>query len=342
MEIFLKHHLILKKIISCYIKYQIGNLKIMLNFTTQTMNEIIDILKDKLSLLEPKDIVEFEVVNPDIVDSTYAGNVVIADGFEHIYRGYKAWVDLAQILNCRFLTPTVETPSLIMIRFQKLNSDYSFHKNIKNKEEKYGSKSIFSKIHKNEEPSFVHYYREALKNVKIDKRLKILNLGVNSGDEFELIKEYSSNFENLELTGIDYCYSAIDEATHKFLKCGNISFYKHDINDLESLNLGKFDLIISIGTLQSSNLDFNPLFMSIVQNQLKKSGAMILGFPNCRWVDGEMIYGARVKNYAYPEKSLLFKDAVFCKKYLQQKKFRVTLTGKDYLFLTATSIRKEK
>ena len=28
------------------------------------------------------------------------------------------------------------------------------------------------------------------------------------------------------------------------------------------------------------------------------------------------------------------------KKYLQQKKFRVTVTGKDYIFMTATSIRK--
>ncbi len=312
----------------------------MLSFTTQKMNEIIDVLQEKVALIEPKDIMEFEVLNPDIVDSTYAGNIVTANGFDHIYRGYKAWNDLAEILYCRMLTPNTESPSLIILRFQKLCDD-SFHKDAEDKEQKYGSNSIFSKIHKMEEPAFVYHYKQALKYVKIDKRLKILNLGVNSGDEFELIRECSSNFNNLELTGIDYCYSAIDEATHKFLRSANVSFYKHDINDLESLNLGKFDLIISIGTLQSSNLEFNPLFMSIVQNQLKKNGAMILGFPNCRWIDGEMIYGARVKNYPYPEKSLLFKDAIFCKKYLQQKKFRVTLTGKEYLFLTATSIRKD-
>ncbi|MEA2019584.1 MAG: methyltransferase, partial [Campylobacterota bacterium] len=40
------------------------------------------------------------------------------------------------------------------------------------------------------------------------------------------------------------------------------------------------------------------------------------------------------------EMSNLYKDVNFCKKYLQQKKFRVTITGKDYIFLTATSIRK--
>ena len=191
-----------------------------------------------------------------------------------------------------------------------------------------------------EEPSFFHYYKQALENVKLNKRLRILNLGVNSGDEFELISELAQDFDNLELIGIDYCDSAIQIAKTKFKNMKNISFYTHDITDLKSLGLGTFDLIISIGTLQSSNLDFNPLFMSIVQNQLNKDGAMILGFPNCRWLDGAMIYGAYAKHYSFSEMSNVYKDVVFCKKYLQQKKFRVSITGREYIFLTATSIRK--
>jgi hypothetical protein len=78
--------------------------------------------------------------------------------------------------------------------------------------------------------------------------------------------------------------------------------------------------------------------MDVVQNRLKRDGAMILGFPNCRWIDGEMIYGAMMKNYSFSEMSNLYKDVNFAKKYLQQKKFRVTITGKDYIFVTATSI----
>ena len=307
-----------------------------MHFITHSMLEIITILKERLNSIEPKKILNFDVLNPDITTSTYSGNIIKINNEDYIYRGYKAWVDLAQILHCRMLTPLMISEHIVTIRFEKLNSD-SFHQKTISKEQKYGSNSIFSKIHKMQEPSFLHYYTQALKNVHIDKRLKILNLGVNSGDEFEVIKHYSTNFKNLELVGIDYCSSAIQEAKEKF-NDKNITFYTHDINDLSSLNLGRFDLIISIGTLQSSNLDFNPLFMSIVQNHLKKDGAMILGFPNCRWVDGEMIYGARVKNYPFSEMGLLYKDAIFCKKYLQQKKFRVTLTGKDYIFLTATKI----
>ena len=312
----------------------------MLNFKTATMSQIIDILEKQIDSIKAKEIVEFEVINPDKCSSTYSGNFVTLDNEEYIYRGYKEWVDLAQTLHCKMLTPLALSKNSIAIRFEKLNADDSFHKAIIDKEEKYGLTSIFSQIHKNEEPSFLHYYKQALLNANVSRRHRILNLGVNSGDEFDAIINYAENFKDLELVGIDYCSSAIKSAQERFKKYPNITFYTHDINALASLNLGEFDLIISIGTLQSSNLDFNPLLMSIVQNHLSKNGAMILGFPNCRWIDGEMVYGARVKNYPFSEMGLLYKDVIFCKKYLQQKKFRVTITGKDYIFLTATSIRK--
>ncbi len=312
---------------------------LMYKFTTQSMFEILQLLQNKIDAMDAKEIVAFKVLNPDIATSAYAGTAITVDNNEYIYRGYKAWVDLAQILQCKMLTPLVQSQNLVTIRFVKLNAEESFHKSLD--AEKYGSSSEFSQIHKNEEPAFLAHYLRALKNVTINKRTRVLNLGVNSGDEFEVIQKYASNFENMELIGIDYCASAIEKAKNKFSANKNISFIVYNINDLNALNLGTFDLIISIGTLQSSNLEFNPLFMNIVQNYLKKDGAMILGFPNCRWIDGEMVYGAKAKHYPFSEMSNLYKDAVFCKKYLQQKKFRVTLTGKEYIFLTATSIRKD-
>jgi len=310
----------------------------MLKFQKETLVQIITTLEVKFTSLDAKEIQEFEVLNPDFCTSTYTGNVVLINDEEYIYRGYKTWVDLAQTLHCRMLTPIVSSSNTVIIRYEKLNADDSFHQSIVDKEEKYGTESIFSEIHKNEESAFIVHYLKSLQNASINQRMRVLNLGVNSGDEFEVIQKYATNFKNLELIGIDYCPSVINAAKDRFKESKNISFYTHNINDLASLNLGKFDLIISIGTLQSSNLEFNPLFMSIVQNQLKRSGAMILGFPNCRWIDGEMIYGARVKNYPFSEMGLLYKDVIFCKRYLQQKKFRVTITGKDYIFVTATSI----
>ena len=287
----------------------------MIKFKDENLYTKLDILQKEFSKLKAKEILEFEIQHPD----------------------YKVLVDIGQIYYCRMLTPKIINENTIIAIYEKLNKNESFHKDTKD-EEKYGVNSTFASIKKNEQASFLYYYKQALKNVNINKRTKILNLGVNSGDEFEVIKNYASNFENLELLGIDYSKSAIDEAKNNF-KQNNVSFICANINELDKLNLEEFDLIITIGTLQSSNIEFNIVFQDIVQKYLKKTGAMILGFPNCRWIDGEMIYGAKAKNYQFPESSLLYKDVMFCKKYLQQKKYRVTITGKDYIFLTATSIR---
>ena len=311
----------------------------MNKFTNQSMYDITNILKKDYEIPK-KDIIEFEVINPDLYSSKYSGEIVCLNNIEYIYRSYKAWVDLSQKMYCRMLTPMFASEQTVIIRFEKLNLEDSFHKVKLEKEEKYGANSTFSFINKNEEPEIMLTYLEALKNVKIEEKTRVLNLGINSGEEFELIYKYCKNFKNIEFVGIDYCQSAITLAKEKFKENDNVSFYSHDINNLEELSLGEFDLIISIGTLQSSNLEFNKIFMKIVQSYLKKEGSLILAFPNSRWIDGEIIYGAKAPNYSFSEMSILFKDAYFCKKYLQQKKFRVTLTGKYYIFLTATSIRK--
>ena len=309
----------------------------MKTFTNQTMLEITSYLESELKNDIKK--VEFCALNPDLTSNSYAGKRINIENETYIYRGYKAWTDLAQLLFCKMLTPVVIDENLVKICFTKLNLQTSFHKTKKG-EEKYGVESEFFEINKNEEPAFLLTYKKALTNVKVENKKQILNLGINSGDEFELIKQilHVESFKQMNLVGIDYCASAISFAKERFKEDRNINFFVHDINNLETLNLKKSDLIISIGTFQSPNIDFKKFFMSLIQNYLTKDGAIILGFPNCRWIDGEMIYGAKIPNYEMSEMSNLYKDVVYCKKYLQQKKFRVTITGKDYIFLTATKI----
>ena len=306
-------------------------------FINESMYEIAETLKQSL---QKRESVSFEVINPDCAKSAYAGQKIEIEGLHYVYRGYKAWTDLAELLFCRMLTPSLKDGNRVEITFEKLNREASFHKNLSS-DEKYGVESTFFQINKHEEPAFLLPYQHALQNVKIQNRKRVLDLGVNSGDEFQLIKELLTEqaYSELELVGIDYCASAISYAQQRFPE-KNVRFIEHDINHLDDLALGRFDLIISIGTFQSPNIAFKPFFMSLVQNHLTDEGAMILGFPNCRWIDGEMIYGAKVPNYSYSEMGVLYSDVIYCKKYLQQKKFRVTLTGKDYVFLTATKIRK--
>jgi len=310
---------------------------ILKTFTIESMTEILTWANESL---KESDTVAFEVLNPDILRGTYAGERVTIEEKSYLYRGYKAWSDLGEILFCRLLTPTIASAHTVQIIYEKLDLSDSFHHSDA-KEEKYGVESRFAALHKNEEPAFLSPYLRALRSVHVGEKKRILNLGINTGDEFDLIRQILSHEEylNLELIGIDHSQTAIDHARERFTE-GNATFYVHDINNLASLELGKFDLIITIGTLQSPGIDFKLLFMKLVQEYLTPNGAMILGFPNCRWMGGEMIYGAKAPNYPYSEMTLLYKDVYYCKKYLQQKKFRVTLTGKDYVFLTGTRIRQ--
>ncbi|MDP2078242.1 MAG: methyltransferase domain-containing protein [Sulfuricurvum sp.] len=307
----------------------------MKTFTTQPLNEI---LKWAHETLKENNTLTFEVLNPDIGRGNYAGEAVTVDDITYVYRSYKAWSDLGELLFCRMLTPKILTEHTVQITYEKLNLSDSFHHS-EAKEEKYGTTSRFSAIHKNEEPAFLSPYLRAMRSDKIGTKKRILNQGINTGDEYDLIRSILSQeeYRNIELIGIDHSISAIEKARERFDE-GNATFYVHDINDLVSLELGRFDLIITIGTLQSPGIEFKPLFMKLVQEYLTFDGALILGFPNCRWMGGEMIYGAKAPNYPYSEMTLLYKDVYYCKKYLQQKKFRVTLTGKDYVFLTGTKI----
>jgi len=300
---------------------------------------MVDIFSWAQESLKHSDKITIEVLNPDICKGCYAGEKITLGGVTYLYRSYKALSDLGELLFCRMLTPKPLGEYTVAITYEKLDLSDSFHHAVMN-EEKYGTDSSFARIHKNEEPAFLSAYLRALRSVRVGERLRILNLGINTGEEFDLIRRIlpKDQYMNLSLVGIDHSHSAISVAREQFNE-GNATFYIHDINDLASLCLGRFDLIITIGTLQSSTLEFKPLFMSLVQEYLTKEGSLILGFPNCRWMDGEMIYGAKAPNYPYSEMSILVKDIYYCKKYLQQKKFRVTVTGKEYLFLTATKIQ---
>lgn len=252
--------------------------------------------------------------------------------------GYKAFVDLAQLHFMKMLTPQKEEEGVFSLEFQKLKRENSFHLD-HDSCEKYGVGSEFFAIDKNTQFSFLYHFQHALEFINIENRNNILNLGVNKADEFKVIEQMLSQeqFFDKSFVGIDHSASAIEYAKKQFAY-ENMKFFTHDINELDSLKLGRFDLIVSIGTLQSSNISFNKTFMELYQNYLSDGGAIILGFPNCRWIDGEMVYGAKAPNYNFSEMSLVLKDLHFCKKYLQQKKYRVIITGKDYLFLSARKI----
>ncbi len=304
-------------------------------FTNESMLAILNILGNKLDTQAE---VTFEVLNPDLYSGAYAGKEVLLKNTTYLYRSLRSWIDLASHLNCRMLMPKRATETTVTLCFQKLET-VSFHEEKpKEKSEKYGVDSSFSAINKNEEPAFLAAYLQALTIADLTGKKRVLNLGVNRGDEFALIQEFlgKERFEQIEFVGIDHAQSAITEAQTRF-STPNLHFFSHDINTLDELDLGTFDLIISIGTLQSPGINYKPFLMDLVQNYMSHGAALILGFPNSRWIDGEMVYGAKMRNYRESDLSLMLSDIDYAKRYLQQKKFTVRISGKEYIFLTAVS-----
>jgi len=314
-------------------------------FTNESLFDIVQYLQEALpSHRESSKTLSFKVVDPDLSHELFPGEHIQVDGQTYTYRSYQQWMELAEQLDCRFLTPRLEAPHFVQIRFRPLQIQDSWHKTAlpSGHHEKYGVDSDFFRIHKLEEPSFLIEYLESLKMVALPPGARILNIGVNKGDEFELFRKWlpSETLESMHFVGIDHSATAMKYARTQFPE-PTFSFITADLNEFEQLQLGQFDLIISIGTLHSPKLKGHDLFRILVKQHLTETGCVILGFPNCRYLDYSLRFGAKVKNYRRPELSLLFKEITYFKRYLQQQRFRVTLAGKHTLFLTANRLPKK-
>jgi len=138
-----------------------------MTFMHHSMQDILSLLQETL---HTNNVIIFNVLDPDIGEG-YAGNQMVIDDQTYIHRGYKTWTDLAELLMCKMCTPKEGEYPFVTLRFEKLETQNSFHLDTESpKEEKYGVNSHFSQINKMEEPAFLYYYQQALKNAKLNEK----------------------------------------------------------------------------------------------------------------------------------------------------------------------------
>jgi SAM-dependent methyltransferase len=198
--------------------------------------------------------------------------------------------------------------------------------------ERYGAASGFARISKLEDPGFVIDFGEALERCLVPDRARVLDLGVNTGDEVALM-QLAPKLRDATFVGVDHSASALAIARARFAG-REVELHEADLGALDQLALGTFDLVVSIGTVQSPGIDDRALLRQVIQHHVRMPGAVIFGFPNCRYVDGEAEYGTRMRNFRQPELGLLFKDVAFYRKYLQQHAYQVFVTGKNDILVT--------
>ena len=262
--------------------------------------------------------IAFAVLDPDAGAGSYAGELV--DG--HVHRPWRVWLDLAERMGLRMLTPRPATPPLVELRFERLDRDERLLPGDAGPE-RYGIGSGFERVHKLEDPGFLLDLEEALARVALVPGARVLDLGCNTGDVLSVMPP------GVTLVGVDHSGSALAVARGRLPQA---QLVQADVAQLPAL--GRFDLVVSIGLLQSGGLDDRALVRHVVQELLAERGAVIFGWPNCRYVAGEVEYGARIKNLREPELGLVIKDVAFYRKYLAQHRRQVFVTGKHYLLVT--------
>jgi SAM-dependent methyltransferase len=309
---------------------------------------------------------ELDVLDPDLGRGLHAGERLVVDGVEYVHRPFRVWVDLAERMRLRLKTPRPAAAPLVHLVFEPLSTrdPEAAPEQVErtDRTEKYGTASPFARISKHEDPSFVLDMADALERIALPAGARVLDLGVNTGDELALIVELWPALRDATLVGVDHSASAIAAARARFSgpsrgaargpvggpadanEGPRVELHVADLapaDALTSLGLGRFDLVLSIGTLQSPGIDDRDLLRRIVQDHLTPTGAVLLGIPNCRYVDGEVEYGTRMKNFTQPELGLLIKDVAFYRKYLQQHHRQVFVTGKHYVLVTAVATRAD-
>lgn len=278
------------------------------------------------------------VLDPDFGRGRYAGERIEIDGAPYVHRPLRAWIDLAERLGARLCTPRAAERPWLELRFERLDPDARWAPPADAPiTERYGAESGFSRIAKAEDPGFVLDLREALGRVALAPGARVLDLGVNTGDEVALMMALQPELD-FHIVGVDHSASALAVARAR-LPADRVELVEADLAALPIAGLGRFELIVSIGVLQSGALDDRELLRRMVQHHLAPRGSVILGLPNCRYIAGEIEYGARMRNFRQPELGLLVKDIAFYRKYLQQHQRDVFVTGKHELFVTAVPRR---
>ncbi len=279
--------------------------------------------------------VELRVLDPDRGRGLYAGERALAAGQVHVHRPYRVWVDLAERLGLRMLTPERVGEGMVELRFERIDPAARWQSDEVEASERYGRASGFARISKLEDPDLLIDFAEALARTRLPAAPRILELGVNRGDMFGLIGALDpERAARASFVGVDHSETALALARERFPR-PNYAFVVADVNVLPAL--GGFDLVIAMGVLQSPGVDDKALLRRLIQVELGWTGALILGVPNCRYLDGERIHGARQKNFSQPELSLVIRDIAYFKRYLQQHRRQVYVTGRDYLLVTAVA-----
>ncbi|WP_245895892.1 class I SAM-dependent methyltransferase [Deinococcus irradiatisoli] len=291
----------------------------MFTFDLEPLSEVLPRLRADL---QGSGEVTFSAPDPDLGAGRYAGEVTP----QGRHRSYTTWLDVADVLGARLLTPRPLAEGRVELTLQRLPPLA--------REEGYGVGSDFQRLNKLEDPWFLHGFVEALQRADLSPGARVLSAGVNAGGELAaLALAYPGH--SFDVVGLDLDEGALTLARQRF---PDWTFMVGDVNAL-SADLGQFRLIVALSVLQSRGVNLDVALRGLIK-RLEVGGSLIVGLPNCRYSGGEVRYGARMLNFRDPDLSLLLSDAALVRRHLHKHGFRVYVTGKYEVLITGVSARQ--
>lgn len=261
------------------------------------------------------------VPDPDLGLGLYAGERTAAG----IHRPWQVWTDLADLLGAHLLTPERQAGGQVQLRLRAQtpapDPDAAG----------YGTAGNWTRVDKLEDPVFLFTLVEALRRAAPPVGGRVLALGVNTGRELDALPIALPD-RALEVVGLDLDESALAAARERHPAA---TFLARDVNTLPASDLGRFDLVLALSLLQSPGVRPDVLLSALRREHLTPGGSLILGFPNARYRDGRLSYGARTRNFARPDLSLLAADVTHVRRGLHKQGFKVYVTGKYEVLVTA-------
>lgn len=268
--------------------------------------------------------VTLEVPDPDAGLGLYAGE----PGTAGRHRPWSVWVDLADALGAHLLTPERAAPGRVRFGLRP------YARTPAPDAGGYGAGGGWTRVDKLEDPVLLLTLVEALRRIGPPAGGRVLALGVNTGRELDALALAFPD-RPFELVGVDSDASALGQARRRH-PAGR--FVELDVARLPSAELGRFDVILALSLLQSPGVRRDVLLKALCRHHLTETGGLVLGFPNARYRDGTLSYGARMKNFARPDLSLLCADVTDTRRDLQKRGFQVFVTGKYEVLLTALPV----
>ncbi|CAM2010677.1 hypothetical protein [Acanthopleuribacter pedis] len=277
------------------------------------------------------------VPNPDWGAGCYPGEIYERDGEYLCHRALPIWFELAERVACRLRTPRWRADDWLALTFEVLDPQKVPHWFVGPRAEKYEPGTDFSKIVRTEEPTFLHHYLHFIRRIPKRNPTRVLLLGVGQGWEVvPFLRCWSPDrLAETELIGIDHAARAVAAAQARFGSLGP-RFLVADLGGFDFATLGVFDVIVAINVLHSPALDGHRILHRLLTHHCRPNSRVLFGFPNCRYLDGEVRYGTRVGKQRETEMTPLLQEVGFYRRTLIKHHFDVKVHGKHTVLVEGT------